>query len=336
MISFIIPNWNRGDLLKSALASIRAQVLPPAEILVVDNGSTDESEQIARQAGAHVLRLGENHGFSYAVNRGIEAARGELLALANNDVEFAPDWTEKLSQRLQQSGRWFAIGKLLDFARRDRIDGAGDAVCLGGAAWRLGHGRADSSLFDTPRCTFFPSATAVLARRELFERAGKLDEAFFAYLEDVDLGLRAALLGLEGIYVPEAVAYHHGSSTIGAWSGRMVELLTRNQIFLLAKFYPPGLLWRFRRHILAAQVLWGAMAIRRGRPFAYLRGALAGAVQAAAIRRSSASCRNDGKRLADVLLRSEGELVRVQRATGWDGYWQWYFRLAPHPQEREP
>lgn len=340
-VSFLIPNWNRSDLLAAALASIRAQTLAPLEILVVDNGSTDDSIAVAEAAGAKVLALGRNSGFSFAVNRGLEAARGELVAILNNDVELTPRWTEKLAGALAAPEHWFAIGKLLDHARRDRIDGAGDAICRGGAACRLGHGRPDGPLFDTPRCTFFPSGTALLARREFFERAGPFDEAFFAYLEDVDLGLRAALLNLPGVYVPEAVAYHRASSTLGAWSAAMVEALTRNQILLLAKFYPAELRRRFRRPIVVAQALWALLALRHGHPLAYARGLLAGleakaGLGGAAVLRGE---RDNGNELAKVLIRSEAELVRFVHAGGWDAYWRWYFRLAGSlgsPEEPAP
>ena len=333
-VSFVIPNWNRSDLLAVALASIRSQTLPPLEVLVVDNGSVDDSVRTAQQAGARVLQLERNCGFSFAVNRGIEAARGDMVAMLNNDVELAPDWTEKLGRALEKNGGWFATGKVLDYARRDRIDGAGDAVCRGGTACRLGQGLADSPRFDQPRTTYFPSATTLLARREFFERAGKLEEAFFAYLEDVDLGMRAALLGLAGLYVPEAVAYHRGSATLGGWNGKIVEWTTRNQILLLAKYYPGCLARRWWRSILAAQTLWGAMAVWHGCPLAYARGLWAGLSRSAALRRSAAAWRNHADKLAAALGASERELAGWQQEAGWNHrYWRWYFRLAPLPQE---
>jgi len=328
-VSFVIPTWNRSDLLAAALASIRAQTVPALEILVVDNGSTDDSARVAAAAGARVIPLGVNRGFSFAVNRGLEAARGDAVAVVNNDVEFHPAWTEKLGCAMQRGGGWFAIGKLLDYAQRDRIDGVGDAICRGGTSWRLGHGRADGPLFDQPRPTFFPSATALLARREWFDRVGKLEEAFFTYLEDVDLGLRAALLGLPGVYVPEAVAWHRGSSTLGRWSATTVERITRNQILLLAKYYPMTLLVRFWLPILTAQALWGALAARHNCILAYTHGLVAGLWGSRRIRRSAAAWRENGNRLAPILGASESELARLQQATGWDHYWRWYFRLAP-------
>jgi len=280
--------------------------------------------------------LGSNRGFSFAVNRGVEAARAELVAVVNNDVEFEPAWTERLVESLNQSRVWFAVGKLMNAARRDEIDGVGDAICRGGTACRLGHGRKDCAFFYTPRATFFPSATALVARRELFERAGNLEEELGSYLEDVDLGLRLALLGLEGIYVPQAVAYHQASATLGAWSPTMVRWLTRNQILLLAKFYPWRLIWQMARPILAAQGLWAAMAVRRGCATAYLRGLAAGLVCAASLRRSTRPWRDRGNRLAEILRQSEAELAWVQSTTGWDSYWRWYFRLAPHGPEPGP
>ncbi|MBI3664998.1 MAG: glycosyltransferase family 2 protein [Acidobacteria bacterium] len=335
-VSFVIPNWNRSDLLAAALASIRAQTLPPLEVLVVDNGSADDSVRIAREAGATVLQLERNCGFSFAVNRGLEAARGEMVALVNNDVELAPDWTEKLGRALERDGGWFATGKVLDHASRRRIDGAGDAVCRGGTACRLGQGLDDGPRFDQPRSTYFPSATAVLARREFFDRVGNLEEVFFAYLEDVDLGMRAALLDLAGLYVPEAVAYHHGSATLGGWNAKIVEWITRNQILLLAKFYPGRLARLWWRPILAAQALWGAMAVWHGCPLAYARGLWAGLRAGRALRRSSAGWRAHADRLAAALGASERELAGVQQAAGWNHrYWRWYFRLAPIPREAE-
>src|SRR5262249_29554556 len=214
-------------------------------------------------------------------------------------------------------------------ADRRRIDGVGDAICAGGTSCRLGHGRPDQALFDTPRATFFPSGTAVLFRRDFFVRAGLYDERVFAYLEDVDLGLRAGLLGLNGVYVPEAVGYHRSGATIGAWSGRMVQWLTRNQILLLAKHYPGRLWGEFGRVILVSQVLWAAMALRHGRPLAYTRGLVAGLAGARSVRLSTSSCRDSGNRLAAVLLQSQAELYEIQRAAGWDPYWRWYRRLVP-------
>ena len=331
-VSFIIPSWNQRELLASALRSVRALRKPQGcavETIVVDNGSNDGSAESAEAAGVRVLRQTSNLGVSRAFNVGIAEARGEYVALLNNDVELAEDWLVRLLEAFEPDC-WFAAGKTLDFADRSRIDGAGDAVCRGGAAWRLGHGRADGPEFEQRKRTFFPSATATIYRRELFERLGGFEEAFFAYLEDVEMGLRAAGMGLEGVYEPVARAYHRGSATGVSWSPQMVRWMTAHQLLLLAKHYPGGLLWRYARPIAAAQGLWGAMAFSRGRGLSWAAGLLDGVRRWRELRNPR---REHAGRLAAALEAAEREIARVQRATGWDGYWKWYFRLASSPRE---
>ena len=342
-VSIVIPHRNRCAFLERLLQSIAAQRLPQGvalETLVVDNGSEDGSVEAARRAGCRVLELSGNEGVSRALNRGIKAAAGQWIALVNNDVELSPDWVGRLLEALSSpeaaatGGVWFATGKTLNDQNRGFIDGAGDAICRGGASWRLGNGRADGPLFDAARQTYFPSATAALFRRDFFERIGGFEESFFAYLEDIDLGLRAAIEDLPGLYVPGAVAYHRGSATAGVWSGQSVEWMTCHQLLLLAKFYPARLLLRFFRPILAAQLLWATLAMSRGRATNWALGFWRGLRSFSRLRRASQSLRSHGERLDGVLCAMEAEIARVQQATRWDTYWRWYFRLAPLAEKR--
>src|SRR5260370_16125619 len=91
-VAAVIPHWNRRDLLHTLLESLRAQTRPFDEIIVADNGSTDDSVDLAERAGARVLRLGRNFGFAVAVNRAIETTVAEWVAILNNDVILDPDW----------------------------------------------------------------------------------------------------------------------------------------------------------------------------------------------------------------------------------------------------
>ena len=327
--SIVIPHWNRRDLLERVLRSVADQRLPQGaevEVIVVDNGSTDASATAARARGARVIELGVNRGVGAALNRGILQSSGEWVALLNNDVELAPDWLALLSHHARQRAAWFATGKVLDATFNDRIDGVGDAVCRGGAAWRLGHGRPDGAAFARPRSTCFPSATATLFRRDFFDRAGLFDESFFAYLEDVDLGMRSAALGCRGLYVPEAEAWHRGSETAGKWSESSVAWITRHQLKLVAKHYSEAMLLRFGWHVLVAQALWAALAVSRGRFRAWMRGARLGLADWS--REWQPAARAGESSLCDALRVSEAEIASFQRATAWDRYWKWYFRLA--------
>ena len=330
-VSVIIPHWNRCLVLARLLESLAKQALPAGielEVLVVDNGSTDRSVEMARQRGVNVLCLARNEGVSRALNRGISASTGEYVVLLNNDVELAPGWMEELLRAMSTGRPWFATGKMLRYDNHRKIDGAGDAVCCGGTAWRLGHGKDDGPVFAASRSTYFPSATATIIRREFFDRVGLLDESYYAYLEDVDLGFRAAIQDLPGVYVPEAVAYHRGSETAGAWTPQTVEWLTCHQLLLLSKFYPLSLMVRFGWAICTAQLLWAGLAFSRGRGAGWARGFARGMRQWRSVRKGGRPLRRQAQGLRSVLEAAEAEIAKIQQATGWDTYWKWYFRLA--------
>jgi GT2 family glycosyltransferase len=183
-------------------------------------------------------------------------------------------------------------------------------------------------LWDGSRKIAFAPFTAALFRVELFRRVGVLDERFESYLEDLDFGLRCALQGYEGLYVPQAVAYHQGSATLGAWHKDTIRRIARNQVLLVAKHFPGAQLWRSGWAILVAQTLWGAVALRHGRGGAFLRGKLQGLRMFRQMRREAAWRAAELGRLASVLEQSEAEILEVQRQSGFDRYWRWYFALT--------
>ena len=113
-VTVVIPNWNGSAMLEKLLGELRNQSVPIQRVIVVDNGSSDNSVLVANQAGAEVIELGRNTGFSHAVNAGIQSARTEWIAILNNDVSPKPDWLENLVEQAQATNSWFAAGKLLD------------------------------------------------------------------------------------------------------------------------------------------------------------------------------------------------------------------------------
>jgi GT2 family glycosyltransferase len=324
-VTVIVPVWNGRELLERLLESLRAQTSPISEVLVLDNGSEDGSADAAERRGARAIRLGSNTGFSRAVNRGIQESRGAWIAIVNNDVELAPDWLERLLDAANRSDAWFATGKILRAAQPNLIDGTCDALGRAACALRIGHGCPDGPEFSTPRAVRLVSATAAVYRAELFRKAGLFDESFESYLEDVDFGLRCAYLGYAGQYVPEALAYHVGSATLGRWHPDSVRRMARNQVLLVAKHYPRRLLLRYSWSILVGQGLWGLVAVRHGAGAAWLQGKMAGLRMFCAARRAGSA---DPRRLASILEEGEREIRAVQRRTGFDPYWRWYFLLT--------
>ncbi len=242
LVSIIIVNWNGKHLLAENLTAIFQQTYQPFEVIVVDNGSRDGSLTWLQEHYDQrllLLALPENTGFAYGNNVGIRAARGELVALVNNDVVVTPDWLAALVDCLQAHPEAGMVGsKVLNYYRRQEIDNLGhliypDAVNRGWA--RL---EKDQGQYETVAEILFPSACAALYRKAMLLEVGLFDETFFAYHDDVDIGLKGRLLGYKAYYCPKAVAYHKFSMSAGAYSPLKAFLVERNRIWVLFKVYP--------------------------------------------------------------------------------------------------
>jgi len=271
-VSVIIPNWNRSALLELALQSLDGQTLAPASVVVVDNGSTDDSVATAKGHGAQVVRLSENLGFSRAVNEGMKKCTTRWALILNNDAELAPGALERLREAASRTGSCFVAPRILRTTDRTQIDATFDLLTRGGGAFRAGHGVADGVPFDRARRVNFAPFTALLVDREAFQRAGGLDERLNTYMEDIEFCLRCRLAGQTGYYEPTATAFHIGSATDGEWSSRMVRLVSRNQLLIVAMHWPKPLPLRLAWAVVVCQSLWGVAAFARGAGFAWLRG----------------------------------------------------------------
>ena len=322
-VAAVIPTWNRRDLLATLLRNLAGQIRPFEEIIVIDNGSEDDSAQLAADLGARVLKMGSNLGFAAAVNRGIEAADAEWVAILNNDVTLEPDWLTKLLDGAAQDNTWFATGKILQAANQQLVDGTFDEISRGVCASRCGSGKLDGPVWNQKQRIRIAPMTAAIFRRQLFRDLGGLDETFGSYMEDVDFGLRCALAGRGGMFIPSAIAYHRGSATLGEWNEDTVWRIARNQVLLSAKHFRGQPWWP----ILAGQLLWGVVALRHGRGSAFVGGKIAGMREARRMTRPSTN-EYTRKVLAEVLESSEANILALARETSFDSYWRAYFWLS--------
>ncbi len=244
MISVIVVNWNRRELLRACLQSLARQRGVEFEIIVVDNASDDGSTEVARAAGAHVIRNSTNRGFCAANNQGIAAARGEFIALLNNDAEADAGWLTALRSAFDAGPAiGMAASKILVYEDPQVIDKAGHLIFPDGQNRGRGSGEMDRGQYDQIEETLWPDGCAAMYRKEMLDRIGGFDEDFFAYADDAELGLRARIAGWKCLYVPRAVVRHHRGATLGLDSALRLELIERNRVLLAAKLFPWSLLW---------------------------------------------------------------------------------------------
>ncbi len=215
LVSFLVVNYNGGTMLKECLDSIRLQTYPDFEVIVVDNGSTDNSWNLPCYDNARwrLLRLDRNSGFSPANNLAMATSRGEFVALVNNDVILSPDWTAHMVRAITADpASGSAACLLLQRHHPDLIDSAGFAyhTCGTVTAWK----NRPRNSFDPARHKPFGSvASAALYRRAALDTVGLFHDRYFAYYEDTDLAIRLILHGYNCAFAPAAIAFHLGSAT---------------------------------------------------------------------------------------------------------------------------
>jgi GT2 family glycosyltransferase len=259
--------------LAACLESLERQDFPEFHTIIVDNGSTDESVAFIKENYPHIeiVELAGNTGFANAANIGVERAASPYVALLNADTRVYPDWLSNLLQRIDDAPPEIAAinSQLLRMDEPERIDDAGDELSWYGAATKRGHNQAAAD-FQEEQEIFSPCAAACLYRRDFLLLTGGFDAQFFAYLEDVDLGLRGRLLGYRYLYVPKAKVLHKGHGASLPHS-RYIEMITRNRLLLFAKNMPARLLLRHAAKLLYGQIYFMAAYAR---PWSSIKGYL--------------------------------------------------------------
>ena len=249
VVKVVILNWNGAAHLRRFLPSVVATVPPDVEVVVADNGSTDDSaELLAREfPSVTLLRLARNYGFAGGYNRALEKLGGDYWVLLNSDVETPAGWLEPLVETLDAAPDVAVAGpKLLACAARDTFEYAGAAggfidwlgfpFCRGRILQTL---EQDKGQYDDARDVFWISGAAFCCRAEAFRAAGGFDADFFAHMEEIDLCWRLQLMGWRLRVVPRSRVWHLGGGTLGNDSPHKLYLNYRNNLSMLVKCASP-------------------------------------------------------------------------------------------------
>ncbi|MEB3298683.1 MAG: glycosyltransferase family 2 protein [Candidatus Sericytochromatia bacterium] len=267
-ISVIILNYEGKDVLEACLASVASQTLPPGEVIVVDNASPDGSGTLAAELchrwGFRFIASPTNGGYSAGNALGIREASGAWLLLLNNDAELEPGALAALeaATRAHPDVAMFSTC-IVSHDDPDIIDTLGIAPYPDGMSRGLARLEPVAN-HRAPREVFAPSGCAGLYRRDVYKASGGLPEAFFAYCEDFDLGLRFRWMGHRCLLVPDAIVRHRYSAAAGRYSAFKAYLVERNHLWVRLRLLPPGMLLASPWHSLVRYVLqaWGVLSGR--------------------------------------------------------------------------
>lgn len=258
-MSALIVSWNSLELLRRCLATLRAQTLPLAEIVVVDNGSFDGSvDWLRRQPDVALIENAANAGFAAANNQGFRRCRGEVVLCVNPDIELAPDYLELCLAGLAVSDVGSVTGKLLRAQPAGILDSAGHNVYRLGWAENRGEELPDVG-FDQRQEVFGVCAAAALYRRAALDSVAidgeVFDETYFSYIEDVDLDWRLRWMGWRAWYEPAAVAIHHRGASGARFSAAIMRHILKNRLLTVVKNYDARALVRSLPGIIAFTVV---------------------------------------------------------------------------------
>lgn len=241
----VILNWNGAEHLRCFLPSVVAAAPPGVEVIVADNGSTDNSLEVLASEfpTVGVLRFDKNYGFAGGYNRALEQVEADYFLLLNSDIETPAGWLEPILDVLEREPDVAVVSpKLVSWADRTKFEYAGAS---GGFIDFLGYpfcrGRilreveADEGQYDDARDVFWVSGAAFCCRADVFRALGGFDADFFAHMEEIDLCWRMQLAGYRVRVVPESVVYHLGGGTLTTDSPTKVFYNHRNNLAMLYK-----------------------------------------------------------------------------------------------------
>jgi len=250
-VSIIVVNYNKGRLAAGCLKAIRCQDFRDFEVMMVDNGSSDNSlcevqgflEGNQSPPPVKLIPLKKNLGFAGGNLEGLRHANGEYIALLNSDTEPDKRWLEELVMSMENDPEVGICASKLVVYGTDMIDSGGDGFSTSFKGFKRGEGEK-ALLYNQREFVFGACAGAALYRRKMIEEIGFLDEGFFLIHEDTDLNFRAQLQGWKVLYVPTAVVYHKVRSSIGAMSDIAIYYTLRNSEFVRIKDIPFGVFIR--------------------------------------------------------------------------------------------
>lgn len=268
-VSIIILNWNGSKLLRKYLPSVVKYTDGDiADVIVADNGSTDESLQILREEfpTVRVIAFDQNHGFAKGYNLAISHIDTPYCLLLNDDVRVTEHWLEPMLEYMEAHPEVGAMQpKLLSDRCQQSFEYAG---ACGGFLDRFGYPFCRGRIFDTTENDhgqyddvariMWATGACLMMRTDVYSKAGGLDELFFAHMEEIDLCWRVRNLGYDIVCLPQSKVYHYGGGSLAMGNPRKTKLNFRNSLLMLYKNLPRS---RRRSVIVKRLLLDGVAAI---------------------------------------------------------------------------
>ncbi len=246
-ISIIIPHHNNYEILYNCLKSLYQSNLNNAELIIVDNNSTDNSITKIKNKfdDLIIIHSNKNKGYAGGCNYGAKHANGELLVFLNNDTQVQSDWLIELIDTINSDSNISSVQpKIMNKKNKIKFDYAGgsggfiDKYCYPFTRGRIFHTiENDNGQYDDIIKIFWASGTGFITKKSIFKKVGGFDETLFAHMEEIDYHWRCQLNGYCVYVNPKSIIYHLGGGTLSYYSSYKTYLNHRNSLLLLLSNY---------------------------------------------------------------------------------------------------
>jgi len=255
LVSIIILNYNAGDLLLSCVESVFRTKYDNYEVIVVDNASKDNSHKKCKQK-FEKIRLIENTanlGYCEGNNVGLRQAKGNFIIILNPDTVVDPEWISHLMDAYTTYGIGLYQPKLIADSDHKKINSAGNMIQLFGFGYSRGKGNTDNGQYEKNEIVSYASGACLFSSFKVFKDLGFFDSFLFAYHDDLDLGWRAAMLGIKSYYIPKSIVYHAESFSF-KWSPYKFFLLERNRHYCLLTHYSKSTIYKLLPSLILVEI----------------------------------------------------------------------------------
>jgi hypothetical protein len=238
LVSVIVLNYNAGELLLNCIESVKKSAYKNLEIIVVDNISTDKSQEICKEKHPDIklIQNDENFGYCEGNNIGIRKARGDFIMILNPDTIVEPNCIRELIFAHEKLGEGLYQPKILSLNEKQVLQSTGNMIHVFGFGFAKDKGRKDEEVGEEIKKIGYASGTCLFTSKSVLEKVGLLDSFLFLYHDDLDLGWRASQIGINSYYVPKSKIYHVESYSL-KWSAKKFYWLERNRKYCLLTHY---------------------------------------------------------------------------------------------------
>ncbi|MBE0646847.1 MAG: glycosyltransferase family 2 protein [Bacteroidales bacterium] len=239
LVSIISIHFNHADVTCKMLESLTKVSYPNLEVIVIDNGSTQDSSIIPESfPDITFIKSGENLGFAGANNLGICMSKGKYILLLNNDTVVTPDFLEPLVSKMESDATIGAVSPKIRFFFKPKIIQFAGLTNINPYTVRskgYGYGEEDKGQFDQDQVSAYAHGAAMMVSREVIEKVGLMSIAFFLYYEELDWGFRIRQAGYKIYYVHNSLIYHLESVSTGAQSPFKIYYMNRSRILYMRR-----------------------------------------------------------------------------------------------------